>query len=36
MHTIPQNIDKFTVNNLLFSCEALIFTYPLEYEFIWG
>ena len=36
MHTVPQNIDKFTVNSLSYCCEALIFTHPLVYEFICG
>ena len=36
MHTVPQNKDKCTINNLFDCCEALIFTYPLLYEFLWG
>ena len=34
MHTIPQNKDEFTINNLFHCCEALIFTQPLVYEFL--
>ena len=34
MHTVPQNKDKFTINNLYYCCEGLIFTHPLVYEFI--
>ena len=36
MHTEPQNKDKFEINNLFYCCEALIFTHPLVYEFLWG
>ena len=36
MHTVPQNKDKFTINNLFYCCEALIFTHPLVYEFLCG
>ena len=36
MHTVPQNEDKFTINNLLYCCKALIFTLPLVYEFLCG
>ena len=36
MHTVPQNEDKFTINNLFYCCEALIFTHPLVYEFLCG
>ena len=31
MHTVPQNKDK-----LFYCCEALIFTQPLVYEFLYG
>ena len=34
MNTVPQNKDNFTINNLLYCCEALIFTQPLAYEFL--
>ena len=36
MHTVPQNKDKFTINNLFYCCEGLIFTQPLVYEFLCG
>ena len=36
MHTVPQNRDKFTINNLFYCCKALIFTHPLVYEFLCG
>ena len=36
MHTVPQNKDEFTINNLFYCCEALIFTHPLVYEFLCG
>ena len=36
MHTVPRNKDKFTINNLFYCCEALIFTQPLVYEFLCG
>ena len=36
MHTVPQNKGKFTINNLLYCCKALIFTHPLVYEFLCG
>ena len=36
MHTVPQNKDEFTINNLSYCCEALIFTQPLVYEFLCG
>ena len=36
MHTVPQNKDKFTINNLSYCCKALIFTQSLVYEFLWG
>ena len=36
MHTVPQNKDKFTISNLFYYCEALIFTHPLVYEFLCG
>ena len=36
MHTVPQNKDKFTINNLFYCCKALIFTHPLVYEFLCG
>ena len=34
MHSVPQNKDKFTINNLFYRFEALIFTHPLVYEFL--
>ena len=36
MHTVPQNRDKFTINNLFYCYKALIFTHPLVYEFLCG
>ena len=36
MHTVPQKKDKFTMNNLFYCCEALIFTHPLVYKFLCG
>ena len=36
MQTVPQNIDKLTINNLFYYCEALIFTHPLVYKFLCG
>ena len=36
MHTEPQNIDKFTINDLSYCCKALIFTHPLVYELLCG
>ena len=36
MHTVPQNKDKFTINNSFYCCKALIFTHPLVYEFLFG
>ena len=36
MHTVPQNKVKFTINNSSYCFEALIFTQPLEYEFLCG
>ena len=36
MHTVSQNRDKFTTNNLFYCCKALIFTHPLVYEFLCG
>ena len=36
MHTVSQNRDKFTSNNLFYCCKALIFTQPLVYEFLCG
>ena len=36
MHTVPQNKDKFTINNLFYCHKALIFTHPLAYEFLCG
>ena len=36
MHTVPQNKDKFTINNLFYCCKALIFTHPSVYEFLCG
>ena len=34
MHTVLQNKDKFTINNLFYYCKALTFTHPLVYEFL--
>ena len=31
-----QNKDKFTINNLFYCCEALIFTHHLVYKFLCG
>ena len=36
MQTVPQNKEKFTINNLLYCCEALIFTHPLVCKFLCG
>ena len=36
MHTVSQNKDKFTRNNLFHCCRTLIFTQPLVYEFFCG
>ena len=36
MQTVPQNKDKFTINNLFYCCKALIFTHPSVYEFLCG
>ena len=36
MHIVPQNRDKFTINNLSYYCKALIFTHPLVHEFQCG
>ena len=36
MHTVTQNNDKFTRNNLFYCCETLIFTHPLVHEFLCG
>ena len=36
MHTVPQNRDKFTINNLFHCCEALISMHSLVYEFLCG
>ena len=36
MHTVPQNKDKFTINDLFYCCEGLIFTHSLVYEFLCG
>ena len=30
MHTVPQNKDKFTINESFYCCEALNFTQPLH------
>ena len=32
MHTVPQNRDKLTINNLFYCCIALIFTHPLVHH----
>ena len=31
MHTVPQNKDEFTINNLFYCCKALTFTHSLAY-----
>ena len=36
MHTVSQNKDKFTRNNLFCCYETLIFTHPFLYEFLCG
>ena len=36
MYTVPQNRDKFTINNLFYCCKSLIFTHSLIYEFLCG
>ena len=36
MHIVPQNKDKFTINNLFYCCKVLIFTHPLVHEFLCG
>ena len=36
MHTVPENKDKFTINNLSYGFKGLIFTHPLVYEFLCG
>ena len=36
MHTVPQNKDKLKINNLVYCCKALIFTYPSVHEFLCG
>ena len=36
MRTVPQNRNKFTINDLFYYCKALIFTHPLVYEFLCG
>ena len=36
MLIVSQNKDRFTINNLFYCCEALIFTHPLVYEFLCG
>ena len=36
MHTVPQNEDKFTINNLSYCCKALTFTQLIVYEFLCG
>ena len=30
MHTVPQNRDKFTINNLSYCCKALTFTHSCD------
>ena len=35
IHTVPQNKDKFTINNLFHCCEALIL-HTFSYEFLCG
>ena len=34
MYTVPENTDKFTINNLFYCCEVLILTHSLVYEFL--
>ena len=34
IHNVPQNKDEFTINNLFYSCEALIFIHPFVHEFL--
>ena len=34
MHTVAQNRDRFTINNLFHCCKAVTFTHPLVYEFL--
>ena len=36
MHTVPQNKDKFTIDNLFYCCKALNFTHPQVFEFLCG
>ena len=36
IHNVPQNKDEFTINNLFYSCEALIFIHPFVHEFLCG
>ena len=36
MHTLPQNKDIFAIYNLVYWCEALIFTQSLVYGFLCG
>ena len=36
MHTVPQNKDKFTINNLFYCCKALLFTQSSVCEFLCG
>ena len=36
MYTVPQNKDKFTINDLFYCCKVLIFILPLVYEFLCG
>ena len=36
MHIVPQNKDEFIINNLFYCCEALIFTHPFWYKFMYG
>ena len=36
VHTAPQNKDKFTINNLFYCYEALIFAHSLVYKFLAG
>ena len=32
----PLNKNRFTINNLVHCCEAIIFTHPLVYRFMCG
>ena len=36
MHSVPQNKDKFPINNLFYCCKALLFTQSSVCEFLCG